>query len=135
MGEIERTARCACGKATITVRGEPVLNAVCHCNNCQRRTGSAFGLNVYFPDERVLAASGEMGVYRIEGEKSQERFFCAGCGTTLRWRTGWFPGWTGVAGGCFRDEPLPDPEVSVANETRRSWVCIPEGWGTTIQPP
>ena len=39
-----RRAVCCCGQATIEVEGEPAIHAVCHCDNCKRRTGSAFGI-------------------------------------------------------------------------------------------
>jgi len=38
-----RTATCCCGSASITVKDDPILNGICHCNDCKRRTGSAFG--------------------------------------------------------------------------------------------
>ena len=36
---------------------------VCHCANCRRRTGSAFGISAYFPREAVLDRTGEFSVY------------------------------------------------------------------------
>ena len=35
-----RKAECCCGDAFIRVSGDPYFHALCHCNNCQRRTGS-----------------------------------------------------------------------------------------------
>lgn len=58
-------AQCCCGSLTIGVAGEPVLNAVCHCTNCKRRTGSGFGWQCYFPESAVTAPSGEAGVYEF----------------------------------------------------------------------
>lgn len=40
-----RTATCCCGQTSIEVSGEPVFHCVCHCDNCKRRTGSAFGVS------------------------------------------------------------------------------------------
>lgn len=36
-------ASCCCGKSTIEAEGPVRLNAICHCENCKRRTGSALG--------------------------------------------------------------------------------------------
>ena len=44
---------CACGQVRYVVAGEPELAAVCHCEYCQQRTGSAFGVLVYFKNENV----------------------------------------------------------------------------------
>jgi hypothetical protein len=39
------TATCACGQATISVNALATMHGVCHCPNCKRRTGSAFGIS------------------------------------------------------------------------------------------
>jgi hypothetical protein len=115
------TARCCCGACSIEVEGAPLMNAICHCGNCKRRTGSAFGWSTYFADEQVVSRSGDVRCYEI-GDRRQQRFFCAACGTTLYWKIDRQPGQTGIAGGCFVD-PLPAPTVSVANEGRPAWLC------------
>jgi hypothetical protein len=38
-----RTAACNCGQLCITCEGEPVRVSMCHCLECQRRTGAVFG--------------------------------------------------------------------------------------------
>jgi hypothetical protein len=49
--------RCVAGEAINAVlKREPALLGVCHCTECQRRTGSAFGVGTYFPKEQVRAA-------------------------------------------------------------------------------
>ena len=95
---MKRTARCCCEACEIVVEGEPALNAICHCDNCKRRTGSAFGWSAYFPDEKVTAVRGELQRYEVTTAPA-ERFFCAACGTTLYWRTvSFMVGHTGIAG-------------------------------------
>lgn len=110
------TARCCCGACSIEVEGAPLMNAICHCGNCKRRTGSAFGWSTYFADEQVVGRSGDVCCYEI-GDGRQQRFFCAACGTTLYWKIAAQPGRTGIAGGCFVD-PLPPPTRNVVNENR-----------------
>ena len=48
-----RTASCSCGQLTVTVTEDPVRVSVCHCLACQRRTGSAFGVQARFRKESV----------------------------------------------------------------------------------
>ena len=127
-----RKASCSCGACTIEVAGEPVLNALCHCANCKRRTGSAFGWSAYFPDERIVARSGDYGVYALTGGNPQRRWFCAACGTTLLWKVEWRPSETGIAGGCFTETPLPDPSVTVSNNGRCPWLGLPADWRTSL---
>ncbi len=115
------TARCCCGACAIEVLGAPLVNAICHCDNCKRRTGSAFGWSTYFADDQIVARSGELRCYEICGGR-QQRWFCGTCGTTLYWTIATRPGQTGIAGGCF-DGPIPPPSRSVVNEDRPAWLC------------
>jgi hypothetical protein len=128
-----REAKCCCGACAIQVQGEPTINGLCHCRDCQRRTGSAFGWSAYFPNHAVTATIGAFRTYSPpgkapgSGETWQERIFCGKCGTTLSWRSSDFEGLTGIAGGCFTT-PLPEPTITVGNETRCAWVTLPESW-------
>ena len=130
-----REARCCCGACAIQVKGDPVINAICHCTDCRRRTGSAFGWSAYFPNENVTATIGAFRTYSPAGkapgaaEDWQERIFCGKCGTTLSWRSNDFEGLTGIAGGCFT-EALPEPTLTVGNETRCAWLTLPATWKT-----
>ena len=124
-----RLARCCCGACSIEVRDEPTLNAICHCSSCKKRTGSAFGWSTYFPDAHVVGKNGKFNVYAKNGDAGYERHFCATCGTTLFWKSlAFLPEQTGIAGGCFVDDPLPSPNFSAQHSTRCVWVSLPDDW-------
>ena len=127
---MKRTARCACGDASITVEGEPDQFGVCHCANCRRRTGSAFGMSAYFRCEQVQEQTGAMQEYAFHHaamNHDQARHFCARCGTTLVWTISTLPHLVGIAGGCFTDSPLGVPSYSAAHYQCLEWVGLPEG--------
>jgi hypothetical protein len=124
-------ATCCCGACSIEVAGAPVINAICHCTNCKRRTGSAFGWSVYVADEQVMRKTGDVHCYAFDGATTQQRWFCATCGTTLFWKIGYQPARTGIAGGCC-DETLPAPDVTVSNDGRCAWVGLPQEWRTSL---
>ena len=42
---------CLCGDVRYSASGEPVVTSICHCRDCQRRTGSAFVEVVAVPKE------------------------------------------------------------------------------------
>ena len=48
-----RIAHCCCGLLRAEATGEPPFVGACHCMECQRRTGSPFGVSTYFPKEQV----------------------------------------------------------------------------------
>lgn len=79
-----RHAACRCGKLSITCADEPVRVSVCHCLECQRRTGSAFGIQARFPLSSV-SLHGEYS--RFERTSDSGRWaryrFCPSCGSTV----------------------------------------------------
>lgn len=124
-----RKAVCCCGACSIEVEGEPTLNAICNCSSCKKRTGSAFGWSAYFPDDKIVAQTGKLNVYAKDGPVGYNRYFCANCGTTLYWKSfAFLPEQTGIAGGCFVDTALPEPNFSAQDSTRHAWLTLPEHW-------
>ena len=37
---MNKSAACSCGQLQVTVEGDPMRIALCHCLACQRRTGA-----------------------------------------------------------------------------------------------
>jgi hypothetical protein len=56
------------------VKNAPFRTSVCHCKACQRRTGSAFGVGIYFKDEDFELLRGELKPYRFHPTRA-----AAGC--------------------------------------------------------
>lgn len=129
----EHTARCACGSAAITLAGPVKIHAVCHCTNCKRRTGSAFGWSAYFPRDARVSTHGELVEYASTNPNDgfdQQRWFCARCGTTLFWHDAKFPALVGVAAGCFGESPPGTPTLSASHARKCAWVSLPVEWKT-----
>ena len=125
------TATCACGQASIAVSAPPTMLGVCHCTNCKRRTGSAFGISAYFEKSSLVSQVGETKAYKFWHEAQsheQERHFCSKCGTTLFWFVSTLPESIGIAGGCFAEQGLPEPTYSVTDAKRERWVSLPQHW-------
>ena len=118
---------CCCGGTVIEISGDPVLNTLCHCNNCKRRTGSGFSYSAYFPTENVRVIKDSTKAYELDSQfGKQSRHFCSNCGTTLFWHVEAFKGVIGVAGGCFAEDPLPFPTRTANDENRFGWIHFPE---------
>lgn len=121
----ERTATCRCGQLRATCQGEPVRVSVCHCLECQKRSGSAFAVQARWPEAQV----------RLEGERrSWSRTadsghiatysFCPDCGSTLAYVIEGWPGVIAIPVGAFADPDFPAPGFSVYEHRKHDWVEI-----------
>lgn len=118
-------ASCRCGALTAVAIGAPGRISVCHCLDCQRRTGSAFSAQVRFPDDRVTIA-GPSREYETRGDTGKwGRFrFCPSCGVTIAYAIEAMPGVTAIPLGTFDDPHAFAPAFSVWEERRHDWVAV-----------
>lgn len=122
----QRTARCACGQLRLIASGEPVRISVCHCRQCQRRTGSPFGQQARFPREAVEVSGKRSRFERIADSGNRiDFYFCPKCGSTVYYEMEAEPENYGVPVGCFEDPAFPAPRVSVYEEFKHAWVILP----------
>ncbi len=120
-----RTAACACGQLRIACTGEPQRVSVCHCLDCQRRTGSAFGVAAFFRRDAVKAEGRETTCRRTADSGRGLTFhFCPDCGGTVFWEPDFRPDSVAVAVGAFADPSFPAPEKAVFEERAHPWAKI-----------
>ena len=85
-GIVERAASCGCGALRITVNGDPQDCWVCHCDYCQRATGSIGQLAVVYREEDVVSLAGEASTYGdFPKYPGAEKYFCKRCGAGVHW--------------------------------------------------
>lgn len=119
-----REAHCRCGQLKAQCDGDPVRISVCHCLDCQRRSGSAFAAQARFPNENVTI-SGESKTWVHHSENGQVSFhFCPECGSTLFYENESMPGLTAVAIGGFADPTFPPPQYSVWETRQHPWTGV-----------
>jgi hypothetical protein len=129
-----RTARCACGRVEVTVEGEPGHVYVCHCDFCQRRSGSVFIASASFPEDQVISITGEtrcynglevdgVGAVGIPGGINYR--FCAVCGSSIYFDMVYPPigqRFFIIALGSFVDAVFPAPTTEFFTNFRHPWV-------------
>lgn len=127
------TARCSCGQLALSFDGERPPASMCHCFACQRRTGSAYGLQVLLDKDRVHIR-GEATTWQRTGDEGAivTSSFCATCATTLYWELDVMPGKIIVAVGAFNDPTWPAPTFSVYEERAHRWWVRPESVTTSM---
>ena len=122
-----RSATCHCRQLEIACEGDPTKISMCHCLECQRRTGSAFSVAVFFERKRLRVVAGSSEVFERDSESGfPVRFhFCPRCGSNVYWEPTRMPDLAGVALGAFADPTFPPPRQSVWTKDKHAWVDLP----------
>jgi len=78
------TATCRCGQLTATATGTPVRISVCHCLNCQKRSGSAFAAQVRFSADQVVITGQSKSFEKVADSGNRAIYhFCPDCGSDV----------------------------------------------------
>ncbi len=118
--------RCSCGNVQFRLNAEPMMTHACHCTQCPRVTGPAFGMHTVLEPAQVEMVAGEPRSAHFEGT-SHTAYFCGDCGTYV---------WSHYAGleGCWfirvgtldEHDSLP-PDVHIYTGTKQPWMELHEG--------
>ncbi|MGH6892764.1 MAG: GFA family protein [Dongiaceae bacterium] len=123
-------AACSCAQLSITVSGKPKEVLLCHCLECQKYTGSAFGVSTYWPKSSVQSIGGESRKFRRISDAGRwiDRHFCPTCGNTVYWYVEFDLDAIGIPIGNFANPLALMPDASYWNRSRHIWLRIPEEW-------
>jgi len=122
-----REAACQCGQLVLSCSGEPAAVSLCHCLDCQRRTGSVFGVGAFFTKEQVMVAKGSSTQFsRGADSGSTITFhFCGVCGSTVWWEPEHLSSMVGVAVGAFAEPDFPPPLQATWAVRQHEWLHLP----------
>ena len=65
------SGHCLCGSVTFELAGDPLATAVCHCEHCQRQSGSAFSVNI-IAHKSQLTLNGELLLRILSGNAGRK---------------------------------------------------------------
>ena len=123
-----REAACHCGQLRLQVAGDPFAVSICNCLACQRRTGSAFGMQAGFKADQVQVVGRFNDYTRIsdEADRKEHLFhFCPDCGSQVFYTEPDDPDLVVVSIGAFADPSFPPPTESGYDSRRHPWVGLP----------
>ena len=114
---------CLCGAVRYSTTAEPVTSGVCHCRDCQKFTGSAFGALVYVPKE-TLMLEGTTKTFTSPGGsgKPMLRHFCPECGSSIAQEPGTRPGIVVLNIGTLDDPKSITPAREIFCDDALPWV-------------
>ena len=123
---MEHKAECACKRVSITLSGEPDLCFACHCDYCQRLTGSVAVTAALFKKDNVVSVDGDYSIFDPGREEwpGLKRYFCPNCASTVHWvNPKAFPDMCMVSIGCFSDPAFKGPDFVVQTQYRHQWCA------------
>src|SRR3546814_13145485 len=105
---MERTASCHCGNLVLTCTGDPAKVSLCHCFDCQRRTGSLFSVAAFFSRDCVELPPGAKAFKRPSASGRDVSFhFCPDFASSLWWAPARLAHLIGVAAVAFAAVGFP----------------------------
>ncbi len=124
-----REATCHCGQLRLEVSGDPFAVSICNCRACQRRTGSAFGMQAGFNADQVQVTGRFKDFSRISDEADRKEHvfhFCPDCGSQVFYTEPSEPDLIVVSVGSFADPAFPPPTESGYDSRRHPFVQLPD---------
>jgi hypothetical protein len=123
---MERVAACHCGQLRIIASGEPGASYLCHCQACQRRTGSAAHWGSRW-NRAQIRVEGSAKVFVRTGASGFDlrSHFCPECGTTVLLESDRRPALCTIPAGCFADQAFPPPTFGIWEESMHAWFSVP----------
>jgi len=126
MTDLPLTGGCNCGAVRFEVT-EPLLRAIyCHCNRCQRRTGTAASASAQVAPGSFRIFAGEDRLRAWKPDDGAEKWFCGDCGSALFSKNPGTPDAIGVRLGAFDGDPGVRPSARQFVAYAAVWEPIPD---------
>lgn|SRR5690606_26179755 len=111
---------CLCGTAKFEVKGEFESFYLCHCQHCQKDTGSAHAANLFSQSAKLtwLAGSGSVTTFTLPGTR-HSKSFCKFCGSAMP--STHSTGLLVIPAGCLDMEVSMLPTAHIFTSSKAVW--------------
>jgi hypothetical protein len=115
---------CLCGTVKFEVQGDFEIFYLCHCQHCQKDTGSAHAANLFSQSAKLIWLSGEDAVtsFTLPGTR-HSKSFCKLCGSALPGTQ--IPGLLVVPAGCLDTRIKMVPTAHIFSSGKAAWNAEP----------
>ena len=127
---------CLCGAIRYEVRGQPLVVAHCHCEDCQRSSGAGHSTGAMFPVDR-FRLTGQTAEYELVSDKGTKvtRVFCPACGSPVFGCNTGMVGYVTITLGTLDDASGFAPQVVIFDRNRKPWDTMDESLPTFAAQP
>ncbi len=119
------TGGCLCGAVRYRIDGPLGPVVLCHCSQCRKAQGSAFGANAPVSADDFSLLQGAEALVHYASSPGKWRAFCGRCGSPLHSRRDDKPEWLRLRIGTLDEAPAglrPHAHIHVASKA--SWDDI-----------
>jgi hypothetical protein len=119
------SGHCLCGNVTYTADAEPVAQALCHCTNCQRQTGTAFSIVIGVPASAFHVEGSALASFPTDGDvhgTTTLRHFCSNCGSPIFSSVEAMPEVVYIKAGTLDDASWLAPNAEVFTRSALPWT-------------
>ena len=118
---------CPCAAVRFAVKAMPLLVYACHCGECQRASGSSFGLSMPVAADSFALTNGKPRSWRRAGASGVESisWFCADCGGRIFGERASGPEIISVRAGTLDDTSWLRPVAHIYLRNAQAWQRIP----------
>ena len=112
---------CVCGDVKYAVSGQPLLATICHCTTCQKRTGSAFSMNLLVrrKDFSLLQGRTLIRDLKTASDSLNRHHFCETCLVRTHTEPAAHPQVTYVRPGTLDAPDMVTPTVQIWTQSAR----------------
>jgi hypothetical protein len=122
------SGQCLCGHTEYRVTEAPLTVYACHCTDCQKRSGSAFGLSMWVRRSALEVTNGEAALLSTKTPDGRLRNYriCSRCATRL-WGEPQNRDIAVVRAGTLNDTSWLRPVAHLWTRSAQPWFVFPEG--------
>lgn len=116
------TGSCLCGAVKYLVKGPIKAVANCHCNYCQKGTGSVFGTIAIIGQDDLEVSQGRDNLATYQVSEKATKNFCRTCGTPIFNLHSRYQGNYMVQVGSLDDPSLVTPAINIFCHNMSPWL-------------
>jgi len=124
-----REGGCLCGGLRYALTGKPLTTVACHCSDCQRQSGGAFGLTMVVRrgDFAWTRGAPKKFVTTADSGTVKDCFICGDCGVRILNALSRMPETFNLKPGTLDDTSEVAPVMHTWVSRKQPWVPIPDG--------
>ena len=121
------TGGCQCGSVRYVLATEPIRVAACHCEECQRQSGSAFGMSMLVKKDSLTVTGLTKQFARVADSGNEVTgVFCPECGVRIYHVLASAPDVVSIKPGTLDDTRWLRPDLFIWMKSAQGWVPLPD---------